>query len=321
MRLRLGGKHVLVGDPRLGRVPQCEQRVGFRLADVRRDRPSFLTQRGDFVDDVLPPLAIPQRHHAVAAQPDEEPVVGRRGCPGLGEQRLEACERRVGPVEAMRGIQRGNRRGLVDERCRLARLDSRIASRGVKARGERRAELDEDAAHFATQALVVGREQPGREIRAERRVWVPGFEGGACFSESCGERPLGALGESSAALGREPGGVRPPLLVAVGARHRAEHVLGRLGGARALEDVRGLAGPPGPLEHDRQVEPYAGVGGRRLRERLERRDGRVVLAAPRRLDRGLARLGRGDANAADEQARRHDAHERARVHVHNSRRF
>ena len=48
-------------------------------------------------------------------------------------------------------------------------------------------------------------------------------------------RPLGALGETPAALGREPGGVRPPLLVAVGSGHRAEHVLRHLRGARALE--------------------------------------------------------------------------------------
>jgi hypothetical protein len=52
----------------------------------------------------------------------------------------------------------------------LARPDSEIASRGVKARGERRSDPDEDAAHFATEPLVVRRKQPGREIRAERRV-------------------------------------------------------------------------------------------------------------------------------------------------------
>ena len=140
MRLRLGGKDVFVGCARLARAPQCEQGVGFRLADVRRDRPSFLPQGGYLADHVQPPLAIPQRHHSVAAQPGDEPVVRRRGCPGVREQRLEACERRVDPVEAMHGIQGGNRCGLVDERCGLARLDSRIASRGVKARGERRTE-------------------------------------------------------------------------------------------------------------------------------------------------------------------------------------
>ena len=99
-------------------------------------------------------------------------------------------------------------------------------------------------------------------------------------------------GESPGAFGREPGGVRPPPLVPVCERHRAEHVFRRLGGARAFENVRRLAGSTCPLEHHRQVEPYAVVGGRRLRQRPERRDGRVVLAAPRRLDRGLRASGR-----------------------------
>ena len=55
----------------------------------------------------------------------------------------------------------------------------------------------------------------------------------------------------------------------VGECHLAEHVFRRLGCARILEDVRRLAGPPCPLEHHRQIELYAGIRGRRLRERLE----------------------------------------------------
>jgi hypothetical protein len=67
----------------------------------------------------------------------------------------------------MRGIQCGNRCGLVDESCSLARLDSRIGSNGVKPCGERRSNLDEEAADFATQTLVVGCQQPGA---GERRA-------------------------------------------------------------------------------------------------------------------------------------------------------
>ena len=114
----------------------------------------------------------------------------------------------------MRGIQGGNRCGLVDERCRLARLDSRIASSGVKARGERRSEPDEDAADFALKPGIVRRKLPGREVRAERGERVAGFKRGAGFDESCGERPLGAVGKSPATFRRESGGVGPPLLVA-----------------------------------------------------------------------------------------------------------
>ncbi len=197
------------------------------------------------------------------------PSSGGEAVLAVGEQRLEARERRVGPVETMRGIEGGNSGGLVDHRCRLPRLDPRIASRGVQARGERRTEPDEDAAHFALKPGIVWRKLPGREVRAEGGERVTGFERRAALDEPCGEQPLGAAGKSPAAFGRERGGIGPPLLVPVRARHRAEHVFRRLSRARALEDVRSLAGPPRPLEDHRQIEPYAGVGRCRLRERLE----------------------------------------------------
>ena len=117
----------------------------------------------------------------------------------------------------MRGIQGGNSRGLVDQRCRLTRLDSRIASRGVQASGERRIEPDEDAADFALKPGIVGRKLPGREVRAEGGERVTGFERRTALDEPCGERPLGALGESPAAFGRERWR-RPPTAAGPGTR-------------------------------------------------------------------------------------------------------
>jgi hypothetical protein len=151
-------------------MPQREQGVRFRLADIWWGGLSFVSQGGYLADHLLPTLAIPQRHDSIAAQLDDESVIRWRGRSGLCEQRFEAGQRRVDSLEAIHGIHGGNRCGLVEERRGLARLDSRIWSRGVKARGERSSNLDEDAAHFATQHLVVRRKQPGREIRAERRV-------------------------------------------------------------------------------------------------------------------------------------------------------